>query len=250
MSELKILTYLCNFCTHTDENLPELSNLESPPKIEIKKVTCSYKIDPFSLIGALSLESDGILITCCRPFNCQDMPDDYNPVYKIFFVKRLLEKFGINPNRINHESISAETEKFQEIITVYINLVVKIGTMTVEAKKLIQDELTTIKEICNDSDLRKLFRVSRQLVDSGNVYNEKLPEEKYLEQLDKIIEAKIIRKRIVKLLDEKPLTPIDIAKKLSLSPDLAMKHLLALKTRQKIQLKIIDQDAKFTVKRY
>ena len=251
MSELTILTYFCNLCPHSDEDLIEISGLQYAPKIRIKKITCSDKIDPYLLVKALSSDADGILVTCCYPIDCQNVSDNYIAMYKVFFVKKLIEKVGINSNRIDYKWISAsETERVRHIINNYTNLIAEIGPMTMDDKNLLQDELKILKDICTDSYVNWLFGKSRELVKFGNVYDEKISEEKFLGLIDKILDAEIIRKRIINLVSEKPLTTIDIAKKLSLSPDIAMKHLLALKTRQKIQLKMINQDAKFMIKGY
>lgn len=249
MSELTIFTYVCNICDYPKTTITNASESQDQPKIEVKKIPCSNNIDPFPLIEALSSVTDGILVTCCQTAQCQSISEDNTIKYKVFFVKKLLEKIGIKPVRIDYKEIlSSETENFPQIVNNYASLITEVGPMTQNDKKLIQDEIEILKEICTDSYFNWLLKKSYQLVQFSNVYNEKISEERLLRSMDELIEAEIINKRIIDLIRDNPLTPKDIAQKLSLSPETAMKQLLSLKTRQKIQLKMIDQNPSFILK--
>ena len=248
MSEPKLFAFTCNWCSYAGADLAGVSRLQYPPHIRIIRVMCSGRIDPYFLIEALRLGADGVLVTGCHPADCHYISGNYNARYKILFVKKLLEKVGINPDRIMLEWISAsEAEKFRNTMTNYSELISKLGPIPLEPKEKLEQELEIIQAICADFNFRWLVGKSRQLIELGNVYNETMPEEEYIELIDKIIDAEIVRQRIIHSIRDEPKTAIDIAEDLTIPTELIMKHLLALKTKQKVQLVMVGHDAKFAV---
>ncbi len=248
MYEPKIFAFLCNWCSYAGADLAGVSRLQYPPNIRIIRVMCSGRIDPYFLVEALRIGADGVLVTGCHPADCHYISGNYNAIYKILFTQKLIEKIGINSARVSLEWISAsESEKFRNTIINYTEQITKLGPIRANHTERIDLDLKLLQEICVDFNFRWVIGKSRDLIELGNVYEEKIEKERYIAIIDKIIDSEIIRKRILTLLKEKPLTAIDIAKKLSISNNLIMQHLIALKTKQKVQLQMVDHDAMFAI---
>lgn len=247
MYEPKIFAFLCNWCSYAGADLAGVSRLQYPTNIRIIRVMCSGRIDPYFLFEALRLGSDGILITGCHPADCHYISGNYNAIYKILFAKKLLEKVGINPDRIKLEWVSAsEAERFRTVVTEYTENTSKLGSLAEEDPEF-EPKLKLLQDVCADFNFRWLVGKSRELIHLGNVYNETKTEEEYVELVDKILDAELLRHKILNVISEDPKTAIDIADELSMAPNLVMKHLLALKTKQKVQIRMFGHDAKFAV---
>ncbi len=245
--EPKLFAFTCNWCSYAGADLAGVSRLQYPPTIRIIRVMCSGRIDPFFLIEALRLGADGILVTGCHPADCHYISGNYNARYKILFVKKLLKTININPERITLEWISAsEAEKFRNTMTNFTEAITALGPLEWESKEKLDHELKILQDICADFNFRWLVGKSRELIELGNVYHEKMPEDEYLTLMDTVIEAELVRHRILDAIKEKPLSALEISQKLELPVDLVMKHVLALKTKQKAQLVMEGHDAKFT----
>ncbi len=248
MFEPNIVGFLCNWCSYAGADLAGVSRLQYPSNLRVIRVMCSGRIDPHLLIEALEFGADGILISGCHPGDCHYISGNYNAVYKILFAKKLIEKIGINPDRIHLDWVSAsEGERFKTVVTDFTNQITELGPLNSKNDEKIIQNLKIAKKICLDFNFRWLIGKSRQIVELGNVYNETIEKEKYIQLLDEIIDGEIIKKKILDLIDKEPLEAIEIANKLSIPPNIVMKNLVTLKTRLKVGIKMEGHHAKFAV---
>jgi F420-non-reducing hydrogenase iron-sulfur subunit len=115
--EPKILGLLCNWCSYTGADLAGTSRIHYPPNIRIIRVMCSARVDPTFVLDALSKGADGVLICGCHPGDCHYSEGNYKAMRRFILLKRLLKAYGIEPERVRLEWVSAsEGQRFADIV--------------------------------------------------------------------------------------------------------------------------------------
>jgi coenzyme F420-reducing hydrogenase delta subunit len=84
---------------------------------------CSGRIDPYLIFESLIQGSDAVFIGGCHPGDCHYLEGNYQAERKIKMTRKLLEKTGMDPNRLKLEWIAAsEGELFAKTISEYTEL--------------------------------------------------------------------------------------------------------------------------------
>ena len=126
--EPTIIGFTCNWCTYAGADLAGTSKIQYPTNIRIIRVMCTGRIEPEFLLDALRLGADGILIGGCHPGDCHYQEGNYKTELRVRLVKSLLESFGIEPERVRLEWISAsEGQKFAETVQSFVNEIRELG---------------------------------------------------------------------------------------------------------------------------
>ncbi len=116
--DIKILAFLCNWCSYAGADLAGTSRLQYPPNIRIIRVPCSGRVNPQFIVKALRDGADGVWISGCHPGDCHYQTGNYFARRRFYVMKELLEFVGVEPERINFSWVSAsEGKKFQEMAT-------------------------------------------------------------------------------------------------------------------------------------
>ncbi|MBI5385167.1 MAG: hydrogenase iron-sulfur subunit [Verrucomicrobia bacterium] len=116
--EPKILGLLCNWCSYTGADLAGTSRIQYPPNIRIVRLMCSARVDPTFVFDALSKGADGVLICGCHPGDCHYSEGNYKALRRFTLLKKLLQAYGVENERIRLEWVSAsEGQRFAEIVT-------------------------------------------------------------------------------------------------------------------------------------
>ena len=136
--EPKIVGFLCNWCSYAGADLAGVSRIQYPPNIRIIRVMCSGRIDPVFVLEAFKDGADGVLIAGCHlPSDCHYLSGNFKAQRRVILLKEVLKDFGIEPERLRLEWISAsEGDRFATVIK----------EMTEEIKKLGPNPLTSNKE--------------------------------------------------------------------------------------------------------
>ena len=135
--EVKILAFLCNWCSYQGANLAGVSRIQYPPNIRVIRVPCSGRIRPEFIIKSLQEGWDGVLISGCHPGDCHYIEGNYYARRKFNMAKNLLAFLGIDERRINFSWVSAaEGEKFSKVVTEVVNRVKEIETDSIIRKVL------------------------------------------------------------------------------------------------------------------
>ena len=116
--EPKIVGFLCNWCSYAGADLAGVSRIQYPPNIRIIRVMCSGRIDSVFVLEAFKDGADGVLIAGCHlPSDCHYIDGNFKTVRRVYLLKEVLQQFGIEPERLRLEWISAaEGEKFATIV--------------------------------------------------------------------------------------------------------------------------------------
>jgi F420-non-reducing hydrogenase iron-sulfur subunit len=126
--EVRILAFLCNWCSYAGADLAGVSRLQYPPNVLDIRVMCTGTISPYHIIKAFQMGIDGVLIAGCHIGDCHYTKGNYM-TYKRFGVMREVLKFmGIGEDRLRLEWVSAaEGEKFADVIKSFTEQVEKAG---------------------------------------------------------------------------------------------------------------------------
>jgi F420-non-reducing hydrogenase iron-sulfur subunit len=127
--EPKIIGFLCNWCAYAGADLAGVSRIQYPPNIRIIRVMCSGRVDPSFILEALKNGADGVLVAGCHlPSDCHYISGNFKALRRMKLLKRVLEQFGIESERVRLEWISAsEGEKFATVVKDMVEQIRKLG---------------------------------------------------------------------------------------------------------------------------
>lgn len=134
--EPKIVGFLCNWCSYAGADLAGVSRIQYPPSIRIIRVMCSGRVDPAFVLEAFKNGADGVLVAGCHlPSDCHYLSGNFKAQRRIILLKKVLEQFGIEPERLRLEWISAsEGDKFATIIRDMTEQIKKLGPSPLKAR--------------------------------------------------------------------------------------------------------------------
>lgn len=126
--EPKIVGFLCNWCSYAGADLAGVSRIQYPPNLRIIRVMCSGRVDPAFIFEAFISGADGVLIAGCHPGDCHYIAGNYKAQRRGILLKKLLEQFGLEPQRLRIEFVSAsEGAKFAAVVKEMVENIKKLG---------------------------------------------------------------------------------------------------------------------------
>ena len=127
--EPKIVGFLCNWCAYAGADLAGVSRIQYPPNIRIIRVMCSGRIDPAFILEALKDGADGVLVAGCHlPSDCHYLSGNFKALRRVTLLKKVLQEFGIEPERVRLEWVSAsEGDKFAAVVKDMVEQIKKLG---------------------------------------------------------------------------------------------------------------------------
>jgi len=132
--EPKIVGFLCNWCSYAGADLAGVSRIQYPPTLRIVRVMCSGRVDPIFIIEAFRSGADGVLVAGCHPGDCHYLAGNYKVQRRVVMLKRLLEQFGLEPERLKLEWVSAsEGDRFATVIKDMTEQIKKLGPSPLRA---------------------------------------------------------------------------------------------------------------------
>jgi F420-non-reducing hydrogenase iron-sulfur subunit len=137
--EPKIIGFLCNWCSYAGADLAGVSRIQYPPNIRIIRLMCSGRIDPAFILEAFKDGAEGVLVAGCHlPSDCHYMSGNFKALRRINLLKRVLKDFGIEPERLRLEWISAsEGDKFAAVVKSMVEDVRKLGPSPLKGKEVV-----------------------------------------------------------------------------------------------------------------
>jgi len=126
--EPKIIAFLCNWCSYECADSVGKAQKEYPPNFRIVRVMCSGRIDPQFVLEAFKEGAEGVLILGCKIGECHYKEGNYNVMKRYFLLKKVLQQFGIEQDRVKLEWVSAsEEDKFVGVVSGMVEMVRKLG---------------------------------------------------------------------------------------------------------------------------
>jgi len=127
--EPKIVGFLCNWCSYAGADLAGISRMQYPTNVRIIRVMCSGRVDPVFVLEAFKGGADGVLIAGCHlPSDCHYLSGNFKAQRRIALLKKVLGQFGIEPERLRIEWISAsEGDRFAKTMKEITDQIRKLG---------------------------------------------------------------------------------------------------------------------------
>jgi F420-non-reducing hydrogenase iron-sulfur subunit len=123
-----IVGITCNWCTYAAADLAGTSRMKYPPNIRLLRVMCSSRINPSFILYAFSRGADGVFIGGCHPGECHYIDGNYKALRRIELLRKMLDQFGIEPERLRLEWCSAaEGAKFAKEVTDFTAKLKELG---------------------------------------------------------------------------------------------------------------------------
>ena len=227
--QLKILGFLCNWCSYAGADLAGISRLQIPPLLRVIRILCSGSLDPQVVLTALKEGSDGVIIMGCHPGDCHYLSGNYEAFRKYRMLKKLLSYTDMESDRLHLEWVSAsEGIRFQKVVTDFTDKIKELGPNPIRKKdenaaKIIS-QLDSIIHATKQFRLRSLIGREKKLVELGNAYGEKLTQEELDEIEDQIIENEYIRSNIVLMVENEPKTVEEMAENIGIPTEKVFQH--------------------------
>ncbi len=115
--EPKIVAFLCNWCSYRGADLAGTSRMKSAPNVRPIRVMCSGRVEPALILKAFKVGADGVLVLGCHPGDCHYTEGNYKTARRIPLLKKMLEQFGIEDERVRLDWVSAsEGASFVSIV--------------------------------------------------------------------------------------------------------------------------------------
>jgi F420-non-reducing hydrogenase iron-sulfur subunit len=227
----RILGFLCNWCCYGGADLCGVSRFQYPTYLRVIRVMCSGRVDMSFILRAFSNGTDGVFIGGCHLNDCHyNTEGNYDALSVMHLCKKLLQRIGLNPDRLRLEWVSAgEGIRFAEVMNDFGQKIKSLGPLGKS-------------EGMDEKELRFRIEASARLVPYIKLLErERLrvrfsTEEEYEQffasaEVNRLFEETVADKleiaQIVSLLGEGPLSTAEIAKTLGLTPSKVSRHLNA-----------------------
>ncbi len=238
--EPTILGFLCNWCSYAGADLAGVSRLQYPPNIRVIRVMCSGRVDPKFVFEALKIGIDGIIVMGCHPGDCHYLEGNYEAEKKFNMLKKFLTFINLD-NRIRLEWVSAsEGMRFAEIVSEFTNSIKELGPSPLKEDKDLLDKLEAIEMAADSYRIRALVGRERTIIESENVYGEKVPQDKFDNIFNTAIYDEYMRCRILLSLKKNSKSVKVLASELEIDPSEVLEHILILKGSNSITMGEIE----------
>ena len=115
--EPRIIAFLCYWCSYTGADNAGTSRLKYPANVDIIRVMCSGRVDPDLIMIAFAQGADGVMVCGCHIGDCHYIAGNHKTMTRMPLLSRVLQDFGIEPERFVHEWVSAaEGDKFARLV--------------------------------------------------------------------------------------------------------------------------------------
>ena len=128
-SALKVVAFLCNWCSYAGADKAGANQLEIPPELSVVRVMCSGRVEPTLILEAFQKGADGVMVLACHPGDCHYKEGNLRAFCRAELLERLMPQLGVNPVRFRFDYISAaESDKFAEITRSFVAGLSRIQT--------------------------------------------------------------------------------------------------------------------------
>lgn len=134
--EIRILAFLCNWCSYAGADLAGVSRLQYPANVLDVRVMCTGTISPYFVVKAFQEGMDGVLIAGCHIGDCHYLKGNYMTAKRFQVLREALKFLGLEEGRLRLEWVSAaEGEKYAEVIRSFTEEIRALGPSPLRRKK-------------------------------------------------------------------------------------------------------------------
>ncbi|MHB1254151.1 MAG: hydrogenase iron-sulfur subunit [Candidatus Humimicrobiaceae bacterium] len=125
--DVKIVAFLCNWCSYAGSDAAGTARLRQPENLRIIRVPCSGRMNPLFVLKAFNMGADGVLVSGCHPNDCHYSDGNFYARRRLEILKEYLPFIGIDKRRFSYQWVSAsEGAKWQNVV---INFVKRIQSI-------------------------------------------------------------------------------------------------------------------------
>jgi len=243
-TEPKLLAFLCNWGGYAAYDSAGTKQLPLPPIFEVR-VMCTGRVDPCQLIDAFLNGCDGVMIVGCRKGECRYETGNYYAETRVYWAKKAFGHIGINPERLHCDWIgSDDCQTFKRIVDEFNEKIRSLGKLP-QAEGLEQQEvvcrLKALREVFAGERIRWLIGKALDMAGGTDVFGNPVDKDSFEKEVMDILSNEYERGRILVALKEGPRSVVEIAKMISMKPELVMKEILVLKRQGKLALEGITE---------
>jgi F420-non-reducing hydrogenase iron-sulfur subunit len=233
--EPRILGFLCNWCCYAGADLAGVSRFQYPPNMRVIRLMCSGRVDPAHIFRAFATGQDAVFIGGCHLNDCHYVTHgNYDALSLVHICKKLLERIGLNSERLRLEWVSAgEGIRFSNIMNEFVPKIEKLGPLG-KGEGLDEQELKfKLESVTKLIPYIKL--VQSEMLGAPDrtedAYHQFFTGEEFDRLFNELIGDKLAVSQIVLLLREKSHSTAEISEILNLNPSEVTRH-LKFSTRQ------------------
>lgn len=184
---------------------------------------CTGRVDLEFVFRAFLKGADGVVIGGCWPGECHYVTEgNYGALGNMYLGKKLLERIGIDPERLRLEWIAAsEGMRFGEVMNDFSNKLKELGPLGKDEFKV---KLEAVNKLVPYLKLVERERL-RVPVKSEAAYKEFYTSDEANRLFDELIADKLAISQILTLLEGKPLSTGEISESLGLNPSEVSRHM-------------------------
>lgn len=209
------------------------------------RVLCTGQIDTTYVLKALRHGADGVLVVGCRRGECHYLTGNLQAFEKIELTKQLLKKAGIAPERVEMRFISsAEGNKYIQAVDEFTETVRNLGPSPVFSA----DKGPPLKRIlegliaaASDYRIRAMIAKKLNMMEEGNVYNEKIEKQEIESLIANTIDAEFVRESIMACLKAKECSCGELAESIGISSYAILHHLCHLRKKNLIDVARVEK---------
>jgi coenzyme F420-reducing hydrogenase delta subunit len=189
---------------------------------------CTGRVDLSFILRAFAKGADGVMIGGCWPGECHYVTEgNYDALSNVHLCRKLMTHMGLNPERIRIEWISAaEGSRFAEVMNDFVSKLKDLGPLG--EGEGIDGDLMNLKFDAVSKLIPYIKLVERERlrlpVKSEEAYNEYYRGDEFAGLFADLIADKFTASQILSLLARKPLSTVEIAEILGLTPSEVSKH--------------------------
>jgi coenzyme F420-reducing hydrogenase delta subunit len=190
---------------------------------------CTGRVDMAFILHAFAKGADGVFIGGCWLGECHYVTEgNFEALSTKFLCKKLLERVGINPDRLRLEWISAsEGVKYAEVMNDFGRQLKDMGPLGKGEgldKRALQLKLEAVTRLAPYAKLVERERL-RVRFENEQAYEEYFASDEVNRLIDELLVDKLTISQILLLLRETPLPAKGIAQALGLTPSEVSRHL-------------------------
>lgn len=126
--ELRVVGFLCNWCSYGGADTAGVGRFSQPTDLRIVRVPCSGRVDPLFIIKALISGADGVLVSGCHPRDCHYSHGNFYARRRLETLKSFLPALGIDPERFQYTWVSAsEGQRWKNVVSTFVEKVHQLG---------------------------------------------------------------------------------------------------------------------------
>jgi coenzyme F420-reducing hydrogenase delta subunit len=198
-------------------------------EIRIIRIMCTGRFDLAFAIRAYLRGADGVIVGGCWPGECHYVTEgNYDALGNMFVGKKLLERIGIEPERLRLEWIAAsEGARFAEVMSDFADKLRELGPIG-QGEGIEPDDLRlrlgALNQLVPFMKLveREKLRIPTKTEEAYRTFYQSDEVERLF---DDIVADKLTQSQILLLLERSPLSVREIAERLHLSPSDVSKHM-------------------------